>query len=156
VADDAVVAGAGAMTPAVHRLFAAVATLAVLAALVHGLVIAGTPDATRLARLDERRLHDLQAIAREIHDRVRDSDRPGTLRRELPQSLAETAAEARGERLTITDPLTGEPYGYTLRSASTYELCATFALPRSAAVQVFWNHPAGRHCFTIDALDPPP
>ena len=30
-----------------------------------------------------------------------------------------------------------------------------FSLPRDSNVDVFWNHPAGRHCFTINVLDPP-
>jgi hypothetical protein len=27
--------------------------------------------------------------------------------------------------------------------------------PWESDVEVFWNHPSGRHCFTVDALDPP-
>ena len=52
-------------------------------------------------------------------------------------------------------PETGEPYGYTVKDDHTYELCATFSQSRAWDTEVFWNHPAGPHCFTIDVLNPP-
>ena len=58
-------------------------------------------------------------------------------------------------RINLIDPETGQPYGYTIRDATTYELCATFSLERNSDVEVFWNHSPGRQCFTVDALDPP-
>ena len=50
---------------------------------------------------------------------------------------------------------TGEPYEYRVLGPSKYELCATFSMARDADHGVFWNHPAGRHCWTIDVGDPP-
>jgi hypothetical protein len=63
---------------------------------------------------------------------------------------------ARDERINLRDPETNEPYTYTVQNESTFELCATFTRPREYTSGVFWNHPAGRHCFTINVLDPPP
>jgi hypothetical protein len=58
--------------------------------------------------------------------------------------------------LSLKDPETGQPYTYRVTGKTTYELCATFSLERKSEQNVFWNHPAGEHCFTINVLDPPP
>jgi hypothetical protein len=106
--------------------------------------------------LDDRRLQDLQTIAREIQLMVVNPNKRGTLKEPLPKTLAEAAQRARNERVNPHDPETAEPYRYVLIDEATYELCATFAKPRDWDSRVFWNHPAGAHCFTINALDPPP
>lgn len=143
------------MSPAHHKLFLSVSTLLVLAAVVWGFVIVGSPDARRLERLDETRLDDLQRIQREIQDLVKDDEVPATLKRALPATLDAVLALARRRRLSLADPETGERYGYRVLDERRYELCATFARAREADFGVFWNHPAGRHCFTVDVLDPP-
>ena len=84
-----------------------------------------------------------------------DPDIKHELKRPLPQTLEELAALARSERINLTDPETGERYVYRFKDETTYELCATFTLARDSDVDVFWNHPPGRHCFTIEALDAP-
>lgn len=144
------------MNASIHKMAAVVATLVVLAAVVWGFVTAGTPDTRRQERLDERRLQDLRAIVREMQTFVRHPDASRQLlRRGLPRTLAALAEEVRDRKLSIADPETGEPYGYKPIDWKTYDLCATFALPRDGADAVFWNHPAGPHCFTINVLDPP-
>ena len=77
------------------------------------------------------------------------------MKRPLPETLDELAALARYERIISTNPETGRRYVYTVKDRTTYELCATFSLERDSDVEVFWNHPSGKHCFTVDALDPP-
>ena len=72
------------------------------------------------------------------------------------KTLEEAANRSRNERVNPRDPETGEPYRYTVKNETTYELCATFARPRDWDSRVFWNHRAGAHCFTINVLDPPP
>ena len=104
--------------------------------------------------MDERRIEDLRGICREIQLIVFEDD-PARLKRPLPVTLEEAAELARHRKLSLHDPDTGEPYGYEVVSDTTYRLAATFALPRDLDYEVFWNHPAGRHAFTIDALDPP-
>jgi hypothetical protein len=139
-----------------HAAFAVVATIAVGLALAWGFFLAGSPSTRRLERFDEQRLQDLQTIAREIQSMVEDPTEKGKLKEALPKTLAEAAARARNQRVNPRDPETGEPYGYAVKGETTYELCAKFARPRDWDTRVFWNHPAGRHCFTIDVLDPPP
>ncbi len=139
-----------------HVLFAVLATVAVVTAIGWGFFLVGSPGTRRLERFDEQRLHDLQAIAREIHSLTVEPEEPPRLKRPLPPSLAELADQARGERVTLKDPETGAAYRYRVTGESTFELCATFTSARESDASVFWNHPAGEHCFTIDVLDPPP
>jgi hypothetical protein len=143
------------MRPSIHRVFGIVATGVVLVTVVWGFTKAGAPDTRRAERMDERRLEDLQTIHGEILELVRDPDRPGALRAALPSTLAELASKATGRRISTTDPESNEAYEYRVTGTSTYVLCATFARPRDASDHVFWNHGAGRACFTLDALNPP-
>lgn len=88
----------------------------------------------------------------------RDPPRPREekrLKRPLPATLDDLARIARSERINLAEPETGRRYGYTVTSRTMCELCASFSLERSADVEVFWNHSPGKHCFSIDALDPP-
>jgi len=139
-----------------HAIFAALATVAVVVAIGWGFVLVGSPGARRLERFDEQRLRDLQAIAREIHKLTVEDDQPPRLKQPLPATLPDAVERARVERIKLNDPETGEPYRYLAKSESSFELCATFTTARDSDDSVFWNHPAGEHCFTINVLDPPP
>ncbi|MES1213197.1 MAG: hypothetical protein ABUL64_01290, partial [Singulisphaera sp.] len=112
----------------------------------------------RLERFDEQRLDDLQTIVREIQLMVIDQNdkEKKTLKEPLPKTLAEAAERARDEKVNPRDPESDEPYEFTVTGETTYELCATFSRERQSDYRVFWNHPAGRQCFTINVLDPPP
>lgn len=143
------------MTPAFHRTFAVLATLAVLGAVAWGFTIVGSPDTRRQERMDDRRLGALQGIQQEIQDLLINWDEPGVLQRALPATLDELAAIAKDRKIEQTDAETGVPYVYRVTSESTYELCATFQFERDESRDVFWNHPAGTHCFQIDVLAPP-
>lgn len=144
------------MTPRIHAAFGILATLVVVLAVGWGFYLVGSPAARRKEHFDKQRLEDLQTIALAIESMVVDLNNQGQLKGPLPQTLAEAAERARNERLNPRDPETGEPYGYTVKDETTYELCATFSLERDSDSPVFWNHSAGRHCFTINVLDPPP
>ena len=143
------------MTTRIHTVFSVASSVVVVVAVVWGFALVGSPGTTRLQRFDQQRLDDLQTIFREIQSLCRDSDIKDELKRSLPETLDELASLARHERINLTDPETGQRYGYTLKDGTTYELCATFSLERDSDMQVFWNHLSGEHCFTVDALDPP-
>jgi hypothetical protein len=144
------------MTPRIHAAFGIVASLVVALAVAYGFVLVGSPATRRLERIDEQRLQDLQTIAREIQLMVEDPEDKKKLKEALPKTLVEAAARARNDRVNPRDPATGEPYVYRVKSETSYELCASFARERDWDSLVFWNHPAGAHCFTIDVVDPPP
>ncbi len=144
------------MIPRFHTAFAVVATLVVGAALAWGFILVGSPATRRLERFDEQRLRDLQTIARQIQSMVEDPNEKGKLKAPLPPTLDEAARQSQSEQLNLRDPETDAPYGYRVNDDATYELCATFSQPRDSNASVFWNHPAGEHCFTINPADPPP
>ncbi len=143
------------MTKRTHVVFSVALSILVVVAVVWGVALVGSPGTARLQRFDQQRLEDLQTIFREVQSLCQDPDIKDELKRPLPDTLDELAALARSERINLTDPETGQRYVYSLKDAATYELCATFSLERDSDVEVFWNHPSGRHCFTVDALDPP-
>jgi hypothetical protein len=144
------------MTFRIHVIFAVVASFVVAFAVAWRFSLVGSPAARRLERFDERRLQDLRTIAREIQSMVENRNKRGTLKEPLPRTLEEAAQRARDERLNPRDPETNEPYRYRIKDETTFELCATFARARDNDARVFWNHPAGTHCFTVNVLDPPP
>jgi hypothetical protein len=136
-------------------VFSVAFSVVVVVAVGWGAALVGLPGTTRLQRFDEQRLGDLETIYREIQSLCHDPDIKDELKRPLPATLDELAAMARNERINVTDPETGQRYVYTVKDETTYELCATFSLERDSDVNVFWNHPPGTHCFTVNALDPP-
>jgi hypothetical protein len=144
------------MTLRIHAAFAVVTSVVVFFAIAWGFFLVGSPATRRLERFDERRLEDLRTIAREIQSMVENPNKNGTLKEPLPKTLEEAAQRSRDERLNPRDPETNEPYRFLIKNETTYELCATFARKRDSDARVFWNHPAGMHCFTIKVLDPPP
>lgn len=141
-----------------HRSFAIPAWIIVLVVVVWGMFYAGTPLSERERRLDEVRVENLRAIQNEIYNIVYDNrryepTRPTELPRPLPTSLTAVADNAVYQKLSITDPVSGEPYGYTV-DGTNFQLCAVFATVRDQAYDIFWNHPAGEHCYEFDGLDP--
>lgn len=146
-------------TKKMHRMFALIGSAITVIAIVWGIVLAGSPMSERLRKFDERRIEDFNVIRNEAATIVLDQtrhERPGERRivNPLPQSLPELQEQAVYQKLEITDPQTGELYEYRVLNESTYELCAVFNFPRDHQYDIFWNHEAGRQCFTIDVLDP--
>jgi hypothetical protein len=122
-----------------RRVIRVAAPLALVSAVVAGLVAYGSPGELRKARLDERRAEHLRTIAHAV-------DFYWTNRRQLPTSLSELAREP-GIAPIPVDPATGKPYEYVVSGAETYSLCAVFDRPSDASVSGYWWHGAGRHCF---------
>lgn len=143
----------------VHRAVEAGAMGFVVAALVAGLVIAGTPQSQRLVRLDDRRIGDLSAIQWQIIQYWQ-------AKNALPTNLEALNNELSGF-LVPTDPVTKMAYEYRVTGARSFELCATFATDTIGSQQSLaypmeknesWEHGAERTCFerTIDPdLYPP-
>lgn len=144
------------MTTRAHTAFGIAASVVVACAIGWGFFLVGSPATRRIERLDQRRLHDLQTIANEIQSMVVKAGKEKELKEPLPSTLDEAVQKARGVKLNPRDPATGEPYGYKVVNKTTFELCARFTTRRESDRRVFWNHPAGEHCFTINVLDPPP
>jgi hypothetical protein len=123
--------------------------VAVVAAVVAGLVTAGSPRQARLHTLDAERVSDLRSIVDQL-GRVRAGHLPP------PATLEELAAlPAAPPEETFRDPETHGYYGYRVVDSVTVELCARFATadsspgPGKDESALFWRHPRGRHCFTV-------
>jgi hypothetical protein len=116
----------------------------VLGAVGAGFYVLGSPSEQRLLRLDERRVEDLNGIRAGVNAYWRANQR-------LPDSLD----DARQGTALYRDPVSGEPYEYRVLDERSYELCATFErafTPEEPGLAVrFWPHPAGRHCYRLDA-----
>lgn len=137
----------------VRKEFLYGAPILVLAAIVFGFVIMGSPSAVRSLRFDERRVGDLQTIQWQIVSYSQQKNM-------VPKSLAVLEDSISGYR-NPTDPRTGEAYQFVPGEGRTFTLCATFerpsvstsvAKPYAPIGEDTWNHEAGKKCFerTID------
>ncbi len=125
-----------------HRAAAiAVAGVAALAIIV-GLMVAGSPAEQRRQVLDERRISDLQSLARALQRRHAQST-------DLPVRLEDLVD---GQNLSVlpVDPVTDDPYEFEVVSNLRYRLCATFSGDSRSQRQAFWAHGPGRHCFELE------
>jgi len=143
-----------------QKFFAIAATLIVIGAIIGGFFLAGSPQSERVRRIDERRIEDLRSISNEIltivyEGRPFEPAAPNTmleLKKSLPESLVYVQENAVHVRLNIVDPVTSKQYEYRVINKTRYELCAVFDTARRWEYDIFWDHPAGRHCFIFDAL----
>jgi hypothetical protein len=129
-----------------QRLASAFAIIVVVAAIVAGLVISGSPERQRLLRLDEQRVSDLRTLSQRLSSRYAST-------RELPAELA-GLVDGRTLSSLPRDPESDEPYVYELPERRVFRLCAEFALAsEDREPDDFWSHGAGRQCFSFDLSD---
>lgn len=131
----------------------------VLASIVVGFFIVGTPSTQRDRRFDEERVWDLQSLQSQTVNYWIQKER-------LPESLNELEDGISGF-IVPTDPETGEMYEYIVVGEFTFELCAVFktasndmGIVSKEARSLYpydkyeqnWSHGEGRECFsrTID------
>jgi len=127
-----------------RRVVWTVVVLGVLAVIVVGLRIVGSPAAQRVRRLDERRVSDLQTIAYAV-------DAYWMQNQTLPRSVDELTPATR-VTIQARDPVQSVPYVYRAGDGNRYELCATFEGDTTAETPpAFWRHPTGQHCFQLTA-----
>jgi hypothetical protein len=150
-----------AATAGIARIAAWIAMVVVVASLVVGIVVAGTPQNRRLVRLDEQRVADLNNIQSQI---LYIYERDGI----LPQSLADVSDSTGRNLEEIVDPESGAVYEYRVISPLSFEICGNFSAvtdpdsqgryyyePRAYPlhsgenyyVEGSWEHTVGRQCF---------
>jgi len=126
-------------------LLLAAVSLVVLAAVVTGFLVMGSPQEARKEELDRRRVEDLRMLANLV------TPEPG---RPLRDSLDLNGYHP-DLKAQVTDPLTKQPYEYHVVDSTHFELCATFDTEvRPEDLQPYereWAHAKGRHCFRFDA-----
>ena len=134
------------------RLFALLATAAVVLGVIVGFWLLGSPTRQRQITADQQRLTDIRGIAQSLHQQAEQSQNRGS-----PVNLP--TALPRRERKT--DPISGKLYEYQRIDKTHYKLCAVFAtdstedrLQNSPSTdQDLWQHPRGRHCFRLDVRE---
>ena len=139
------------MTTRASALFAGVAGLVIVIAVAGGLAVIGSPGSIRLQRLDDARSQNLLSIANAIRG-YRLSHQA------LPERLEQLQQDS-FINIRLQDVETGAPVEYRVINALSYELCAQFATvsdgkTRPGGSRRFWQHPEGRHCFTIESNGP--
>jgi len=133
-------------------------SVVVLASIIIGFFIVGTPSAQRNRRFDEQRVSDLQILQNQIVDYW-------TKKEKLPIKLVDLNDDISGLIIPI-DPNTKIDYEYNITATLSFELCANFATSNETeslglgknyyepfdSYQQNWHHPVGRFCFsrTID------
>lgn len=129
-------------------------------AVVWGAMIVGSPGMERQRKFDARRIEHLDAIAAEIHEMVFEvaewEQNKGEPKHPLPATLDEIIQHGTHRGVLIAeDPETGQLYRYVVTGKNTFKLCAKFGTVRDRKDDIFWNHPAGEHCYEFDLKDWP-
>lgn len=143
------------------RAFPWAIIVVVLAAIVFGFFVAGSPTSRRTERFDERRVQDLSGIQNNV---IAYWQNKGV----LPGNLDELPNDLLGVVIPV-DPKTGKSYEYRVMGDLKFELCAVFETSsldqniggRKAVPMMYpypggeiqtWQHNAERTCFqrTID------
>ncbi len=147
------------LTPASRKVWIAVTTLIVLASIIWGFVVIGSPRSQRLYRYDEGKVVNLRNLSSDITSYY-------SRNQKLPETISDLQEEGYGYP-TILDSQTNKEYEYSKISETSYEICAVFnkasretslVAPDYAYHQPdFSQHPAGRYCFkdTINPKDYP-
>lgn len=137
-------------TQSAVRWLVIVASVAMGAAIVGGLTVIGSPAHQRALRLDQLRTTHLNQLSLWISSYW-------NVHKALPSDLQIVDRSGDFSR----DPVSGQPYEYASVDAQAYRLCARFDAasevegnPSGVYVSAYttrWNHPAGQHCFDLDA-----
>lgn len=147
--------------PKIKYFYYAVIGLVTVAVLA-GFFIIGSPAQQRQLQFDEQRVNDLSYLQSEVLTYWQNKN-------VLPADLSLLNDDLRGVKVPV-DPESGGWYGYQIKAANVFELCATFNLASVNSVdsraktpapyfyddrftgQTTWEHQAGYTCFerTID------
>lgn len=132
-------------------------TLLVVASMIAGFFVIGSPATARLVKIDDQRIQDLQSIQLEITSFWQ-------YKQALPESIDELNDPLKGYVVPV-DPDTGAAYVYERTSDASFKLCATFSVEsreyESTPIRdpyENWKHDVGEACFdrTIDPERYPP
>lgn len=129
-------------------LFGWLCGIMVLAAIVAGFLVIGSPTQIRLRRVDQMRVRDLTAIANHVAAYRKTHET-------LPQSLSGLVPSSPNYVVTPRNDPLGVPYEYSVTKKDSYELCAEFNeaaedTSNSAYETVFSKHSKGRQCFALE------
>lgn len=102
----------------------------VIAVIMVGVILAGSPQSSRNLRADQERSDRLQQLSYDIASHYE-------ITGELPEVLQEVTNI---DVVRYQDPETGEPFGYERVSPSKYFVCATFATNADGAASPYYDY----------------
>lgn len=100
----------------------------VLALVVEGIIIAGSPISQKDIQLDSNRLQAFESIKNQIENYYRTNHK-------LPVSLGEISSS-----INIQDPETKTNFDYRMIPPSSFEICTTFSTDNSKTVANYNNY----------------
>ncbi|QQR82498.1 hypothetical protein IPJ70_00005 [Candidatus Campbellbacteria bacterium] len=135
----------------VNKTLIIIASIGVVAAIVSGIVVAGSPSQARAIRFDEQRVNDLSNIQSQVIQYYQ-------YHAVLPGQLSVLTDTISGYTAPL-DPETKNAYEYKMLAPLSFELCATFTqenLDTTKTAPMYYDmggmsgnftHAAGRVCF---------
>ena len=138
------------LTSTSRKVWLAVSMVVILASVIWGFVVLGSPLTQQLIKHDQQKVSDLQNIKYEVENYYQTKGG-------LPGSLSDLSTI--NYSVTPVDAQSGQPYEYIFggQGANAYQLCATFntnsneqkggANPPLNYNGSQWTHPAGHYCF---------
>lgn len=130
----------------INKWAAMISSVAVIAAIVAGFYVSGSPGVQRQLRIDERRVEDLERISSAI-------SRYWENYKLKPDNLMVLVD---GQHLSSLpeDPETGAAYSFESIDDLSYSLCAVFSMAsEETSTEHFWHHKAGEQCYEFN-LEP--
>lgn len=125
------------------RFMAGLSSAIVALMVVLGFLQLGPPKVQREFRADAQRIRQLYQISMAVKEYWTSHTS------QLPANIDQLSGNA------YVDPISHAPYEYHPKQGSQYELCAIFARSSDRSETTSspnpWIHPAGRHCFPLDA-----
>jgi hypothetical protein len=141
----------GKFTAKSQKVWLAIACFVILASILWGFSVLGSPRTQQLLKYDEQKVTDLQNINSEVTSYWQ-------VKGKLPNTLDDLSGAGRYFTVPV-DMQSQKPYEYVLvnQNAKSYNLCAEFNItsPDAAKPDIYmrpigyqsWKHPAGHWCF---------
>ena len=141
------------LTPSKKKIWLGVSTFVIVASIIWGFSILGSPRTQQLLKYDKQKVNDLQALNNQITNYY-------SSKGALPNTFEEIYNENYYNQKKV-DSQTQKPYEYQKTSETTYDLCAEFNKKSDDKNAInsrlyyvdyyggfnMWAHPAGRYCF---------
>lgn len=139
----------GKLTGTYRKIWLIVSVLLIVASIVWGFIILGSPRTQQLLKYDQQKINDLQNINNGVMTYY-------SIKGSIPEKLSDISTVVNYFTAPV-DSQTNQSYEYILvgQSAKAYQLCATFnkesQINKVGSTPVYnnssWTHPAGRYCF---------
>lgn len=137
-----------------HYVSLVILFVLILGAIIYGFNSSGSPSNVRKIKFDTERVRDISSLKNTV---AREYQFNST----LPTSYESLISSIETSRLSVSDPETDAPYGYSVTGLTSYKLCATFSLStledensqKNNYLSYYENefrHPAGYYCFDLE------